>query len=33
MSDYEIGVYNRKVRETIRNGDEWNEDTGISADY
>ena len=33
MSDYEIGVYNRKVRETIRNGDEWNEDTGISANY
>ena len=33
MSDYEIGVYNSKVREAIRNGDEWDEDTGISADY
>lgn len=33
MSDYEIGVYNRKVREAVRNGDEWDEETGISADY
>ena len=33
MSDYEIGVYNRKVREAVRNGDEWDEDTGISASY
>ena len=33
MSDYEIGVYNKKVRAAIRNGDEWSEETGISADY
>lgn len=34
MSDYEIGVYNKHVRETIRSGDDWDEEqSGISKDF
>ena len=33
MSDYEIGIYNKIVREKIRSGEEWNNDMGISAEY
>ena len=33
MSDYEIGVYNKVVREKIRSGEDWNNDLGISAEY
>ena len=27
---YEIGVYNKQVRDCIRGGDEWNNQLGIS---
>ncbi len=27
---YEIGVYNKRVRDTIRGGDDWNNNFGIS---
>jgi len=33
MSDYEVGIYNKTVRDTIRGGDDWNNDMGISADF
>jgi len=33
MSDYEIGVYNKKVRDTIRGGDDWDETLGISSAF
>tara|TARA_R100001463_G_scaffold89748_1_gene144471 strand:+ start:595 stop:822 length:228 start_codon:yes stop_codon:yes gene_type:complete len=32
--DYEAGVYNSFVREAVRqNGEEWNNQMGISSDY
>ena len=33
MSNYEIGVYNKVVREKIRSGEDWNNDLGISSDF
>ena len=27
---YQIGVYNRRVRDTLRSGDEWKSSSGIS---
>ena len=33
MSDYEIGVYNKNVRDAIRNGDDWDESLGISSQF
>ena len=32
MSDYEIGIYNQRVRDCIRSGEDWSDPT-ISADY
>jgi hypothetical protein len=33
MSDYEVGVYNKIVREKIRSGEDWNNDLGISDEF
>ena len=33
MSNYEVGIYNKIVREKIRSGEEWNNDLGISSDF
>ena len=33
MSNYEVGVYNKVVREKIRSGEDWNNDLGISSDF
>ena len=33
MSDYEIGVYNKNVRDAIRGGEVWKNDMGISAEF
>ena len=33
MSNYEVGIYNKVVREKIRSGEEWNNDLGISSDF
>ena len=33
MSDYEIGVYNKIVREKIRSGEEWKSQLGIPAAF
>tara|TARA_R110002051_G_scaffold18015_3_gene51982 strand:- start:287 stop:502 length:216 start_codon:yes stop_codon:yes gene_type:complete len=30
---YQIGVYNQRVRDTIRRGDEWNNTLGISDSF
>ena len=30
---YEIGVYNKRVRDCIRGGDDWKNDLGISKDF
>jgi|TARA_R110002012_G_scaffold301663_1_gene502021 hypothetical protein len=33
VSNYEVGVYNKVVREKIRSGEDWNNDLGISSDF
>ena len=33
MSNYEVGIYNKVVREKIRSGEDWNNDLGISSDF
>ena len=33
MSNYEVGIYNKIVREKIRSGEEWNNDLGISNEF
>jgi len=33
MSNYEVGIYNKVVREKIRSGEGWNNDLGISSDF
>ena len=33
MSNYEVGIYNKIVREKIRSGEEWNNDLGISDEF
>ena len=30
---YEVGVYNKRVRDCIRGGDDWKNDLGISKDF
>jgi len=33
MSDYEVGVFNKVVREKIRSGEDWKNDLGISEAF
>jgi|TARA_R110000803_G_scaffold179170_1_gene241582 hypothetical protein len=33
MSNYEVGVFNKAVREKIRSGEDWNNELGISAEF
>ena len=33
MSNYEVGIYNKVVREKIRSGEDWDDDLGISSDF
>ncbi len=33
MSNYEVGIYNKVVREKIRSGEDWNNDLAISSDF
>ena len=33
MSNYEVGIYNKIVRQKIRSGEEWNNDLGISDEF
>ena len=33
MSNYEVGIYNKVVREKIRSGEDWNNNLGISSDF
>lgn len=33
MSNYEVGVFNKIVREKVRSGEDWNNELGISAEF
>jgi|TARA_R110002111_G_scaffold48602_2_gene86212 hypothetical protein len=33
MSNYEVGVFNKIVREKVRSGEDWDNELGISAEF
>lgn len=33
MSNYEVGVFNKIVREKVRSGENWDNELGISAEF